>query len=53
MAEPIYVLDFRRMTVEQITDPPPPDGLGTSTPQPPHGITFAVRGSAPLPEDRH
>jgi hypothetical protein len=52
MAEPVYVLDFRRMTVEQITDPKAPGGFEASAPETPEGITFTVRGSVPVPEDQ-
>jgi hypothetical protein len=54
--EPTYLMDFRRMSVEKIADPTPPDGIDTSAPEVPEGtrragITFAVRGSEPAPED--
>ena len=56
MAEPMYVLDFRRMSVEKIADPKPPRGIDTGAPEVPEdarqaGITFAVRGSEPVPEN--
>jgi hypothetical protein len=57
MAEPIYLLDLRRMTVEKIADPKSPGGIDTGAPELPEGarqegITFAVRGSEPVPEDQ-
>jgi hypothetical protein len=57
MAEPVYALDFRRMTVEKIADPTPPGGIDTDASELPEGarqagITFAVRGSEPVPEDQ-
>jgi hypothetical protein len=56
MAEPIYLLDFRRMTVEEIADATPPAGIAARAPEPPEGtrtagITFAVRGSEPVAKD--
>ena len=56
MAEPIYLLDFRRMTVEKIAEPKPPGGIDTGAPELPEGarqaeITFAC-GSEPVPEDQ-
>jgi hypothetical protein len=57
MAEPFYLPDFRRMTVEKIADPKPPRGIDTGAPEVPEGarqagITFVVRGSEPAPEDQ-
>jgi hypothetical protein len=58
MAEPIYLLDFRRMTVEEIVDPMPPGGIDARAPELPDGtckagITFAVRGSVePVAKDQ-
>jgi hypothetical protein len=57
MAEPIYLLDFRRMTVEEIADPTPPGGIDAGAPEVPEstrkaGITFAVGGSERVAEDQ-
>jgi hypothetical protein len=56
MAEPMYLLDFRRMIVEQIDDPEPPAGIDTGALDVPEdarnaGITLAVCGSQPVSED--
>jgi hypothetical protein len=54
MAEPIYLLDFRRMTVEEIADPTPPGGIDAGAPEGTRkaGITFAVGGSEPVAENQ-
>ena len=57
MAEPMYLLDFRRMTVELIADPESPGRIDMGAPELPEGarragITFAVSGSEPVPEDQ-
>jgi hypothetical protein len=46
----MYLLDFQRMTVEEIEDPKPPPGFRSGTLPPAEdprnaGITFAVLGS--------
>ena len=56
MPEPMYLLDFRRMTVQKIDDPKPPAGIDTGALEVPDdvrvaGITFAVCGSEPVAED--
>jgi hypothetical protein len=56
MAEPMYLLDFLRMTVEKIDDPEPPAGIDTGAVDVPEDarnaeITFAVCGSQPVSED--
>ena len=57
MAEPMYLPDFWRMTVEKIADPRLPRGIDTGAPEVPEdarqaGITFAVRRSEPVPENQ-
>ena len=52
MPQPMYSLDCRRMTVEEIADPTPPPGSHGGTPPTAEdpgnvGITFAVMGSPP------
>jgi hypothetical protein len=56
MADPMYLLDFRRMSVEKVDDPKPPPGLGSRTlPAAADtrnvGITFAALGSPPRRDD--
>jgi hypothetical protein len=56
MPEPMYLLDFRRMTVEKIDDPEAPPGIDTSALDVPEdarnaGITFAACGTRPVSED--
>jgi hypothetical protein len=57
MTESIYLLDFRRMTVEKIADPKSPGGIDAGAPALPEGtrqagITFTVGGSEPVPENQ-
>ena len=40
MPEPVYLLDFRRMTVEKIDDPTPPAGLDTGAMKLPEDVPF-------------
>ena len=56
MREPMYLLDFRRMSVEKIDRPEPPAGIDTGVLGAPQDarspeITFAVCGSEPTSED--
>lgn len=56
MREPMYLLDFRRMSVERIDNPEPPAGIDTGALDVPEDarsaeITFAVCGSTPASED--
>jgi hypothetical protein len=56
MPEPMYLLDFRRMTVEKIDDPKAPAGIDTGALDVPEdarnaGITFAACGTQPVSED--
>jgi hypothetical protein len=56
MTDPMYLLDFRRMTVEKIDDPKPPPGFRSGVLEPPTdsrnvGITFAALGSPPRRAD--
>jgi hypothetical protein len=57
MAEPVYLLDFRRMTVEKIANPQPPCGIDTAARELPGGarqagLTFATRASEPVNEEQ-
>jgi hypothetical protein len=50
VAEPMYLLNFRRMIVEKIEEPKPPPGYRSAMPPAPEdprnaGITFAVLGT--------
>jgi hypothetical protein len=45
MTDPMYLLDFRRMTVEKIDDPKPPSPADESLCV--AGITFAALGTPP------
>jgi hypothetical protein len=52
----MYLLDFRRMSVEKIDHPAPPAGIDTGALDVPQDarsaeITFAVCGSEPTSED--
>jgi hypothetical protein len=52
----MYLLDFRRMSVERIDHPEPPAGIDTGAMDVPEDarsaeITFAVCGSTPASED--
>jgi hypothetical protein len=55
MREPMYLLDFRRMSVEKIDHPEPPAGIDIGALAVPEAarsaeITFAVCGSTPALE---
>ncbi|MGO9903252.1 MAG: hypothetical protein ACLP0J_27010 [Solirubrobacteraceae bacterium] len=57
MHEPMYLLDFRRMSVERIDHPKPPAGIDTAALDLPEDvrsaeITFAVCGSEPASENK-
>jgi hypothetical protein len=56
MREPMYLLDFRRMSVERIDHPEPPVGIDTAALDVPEDarsaeITFAVCGLEPASEN--
>ncbi len=56
MREPMYLLDFRRMSVEKIERPQPPTGIEIGALEVPDAarsadITFAVCGSIPVSEE--
>jgi hypothetical protein len=55
MPEPMYLLDFRHMSVERVDHPEPPAGIDTGELDVPEDgrsaeITFAVCGSTPASE---
>jgi hypothetical protein len=56
MGPSMYLLDFRRMTVEEIADPKPPPGIHDGTSPGAYaggtGITLAAMGSPPRRDDR-
>lgn len=49
MTDPMYLLDFRRMTVEKIDEPKPPPGFrdGQQPPWPPATQETAVTAARP------